>query len=90
MAFFARVTGGSADFGIYSGDGETTTTVFAANQTAPAGGTFVDFSDPVVNKHGQVLAFALLDNGAGPSGLFLDDGGDAVAIALWDKRLPRA
>ena len=89
VAFFAGMTGGSADFGIYSGDGETTTTVFAANQTAPAGGTFVDFSDPVVNKHGQVLAFALLDNGAGPSGLFLDDGGDAVAIALSGQAAPK-
>jgi hypothetical protein len=89
VAFFAGMTGGSADFGIFLGDGENTTTVFAVNQTAPGGGTFVDFSSPVINKRGQVLALALLDNGAGPYGLFLDDGEDAVAIALSGQAAPK-
>ena len=78
VAFYAGTIGGSADFGIYGGDGETTNTIFAANQTAPGGRTFVDFSDPIMNKHGQVLVVGQFDNG---SGLFLHDGLDAVAIA---------
>ena len=56
VAFFAGTTGGSADFGIYRGDGENITTIFAANQPVPGGGTFVDFGEPLINKHGQVLA----------------------------------
>jgi hypothetical protein len=87
VAFFAGTTG-SADFGIYRGDGETTTTIFAANQSAPGGATFVDFSNPLINKHGQVLALALLENGTGPAGLFLGDGMDAVAIALSGDAAP--
>ena len=79
VAFFAGTTGGSADFGIYRGDGENVNTVFAANQSAPGGRTFVDFSDPIMNKHGQVLVLAQLANG---SGLFFHDGRDAVAVAL--------
>jgi hypothetical protein len=89
VAFFAGMTGGSADFGLYRGDGENITTIFAANQAAPGGGTFVDFSDPVLNKHGQVLAVAQLENGAGPSGIFLHDGKDAVAIALSGLAAPK-
>jgi hypothetical protein len=85
VAFFAGLTGGSADFGIYRGDGESTTTIFAANQAAPGGGTFVDFSDPIVNKHGEVLAVAILDNG---TGLFLHNGRDVVAIALSGQAAP--
>ncbi len=87
-AFFAGTTGGSADFGIYRGDGENITTIFAANQTAPGGGTFVDFGEPVINGHGQVLALASLENAAGPFGLILGDGIDAVAIALSGHAAP--
>ena len=89
LAFFAGMTGGSADFGIYRGDGESITTIFAANQIAPGGGTFVDFGEPVTNKHGQVLALASLVNAAGPLGLFLGDGIDAVAIALSGHAAPK-
>lgn len=85
VAFFAGLNGGSADFGIYRGDGESTTTIFAANQTAPGGSTFIDFSDPIVNKHGEVLALAFLDNGAG---LFLHNGRDVIAIAFSGQTAP--
>jgi hypothetical protein len=88
VTFFAGTTGGAADFGIYQGDGETIATIFAANQTAPGGGTFVDFADPVTNKHGQLLVLASLDNGAGPFGLILGDGNDAIAIALSGHAAP--
>jgi len=86
VAFFAGTTG-PADFGIYRGDGATTTAIFAANQSAPGGGTFVDFSDPLINKRGQVLAQAILD-GPSAAGLFLGDGSDAIAIALSGAAAP--
>lgn len=89
VAFFAGMTGGSADFGLYRGDGENITTIFAANQAAPGGGTFLDFGDPRFNKHGQVLAQAQLENAAGPSGLFLHDGKDAIAIAVSGEAAPK-
>jgi len=89
VTFFAGTTDGSADFGIYRGDGENVTTIFAANQSAPGGGTFVDFGEPVTNKHGQVLALASIDNGAGPFGLILGDGIDAIAIALSGHAAPK-
>jgi hypothetical protein len=88
VAFFAGMTAGSADFGIFRGDGENLITIFAANQPAPGGGTFQDFGSPVINKHGQVLAFAALNNAGNPVGLFLGDGQDAVAIALSGQAAP--
>jgi hypothetical protein len=89
LAFFAGTTGGSADFGIYRGDGASITTIFAANQSAPGGGTFVDFGEPVTNKHGRVLALASIENGAGPFGLIRGDGTDTVAIALSGHAAPK-
>jgi len=89
VAFKAEMTGGSVDFAIFRGDGENLTTIFAANQPAPGGGTFQDFSSPVINKHGQVLGFASLNNAVGPLGLFLGDGRDAVAIALSGQAAPK-
>jgi hypothetical protein len=89
LAFFAGATGGSADFGIYRADGENIATIFAANQPAPGGGTFVDFGEPLINKHGQVLSLASIDNEAGPFGLMLGDGTDSVAIALSGHAAPK-
>jgi hypothetical protein len=89
VAFFAAMTGGSADFAIFRGDGENLTTIFAANQPAPGGGTFRDFGTPVINKHGQVLSFAFLNNELRPLGFFLGDGRDAVAIALAGEAAPK-
>ncbi len=89
VAFFAGTTGGSADFGIYRGDGENIATIFAANQPVPGGGTFVDFGEPVINKHGQVLALANLDNAAGPFGVIVGDGTDTVAIAISGQAAPK-
>lgn len=89
VAFFAGTTGGSADFGIYRGDGENIATIFAGNQPAPGGGTFVDFGEPVINEHGQVLVLASIDNGAGPFGLILGDGMNAIAIALSGHAAPK-
>ena len=86
VTFVAEMTGGAADFAILRGDGEELLPVFAANQIAPGGATFQDFSDPLINKHGQVAATGLLTNGA--AGLFVGDGRDAVAIALDGQAAP--
>jgi len=74
------------------GDGGALTPVFAANQLAPGGATFEDFSDPLINEHGQVAATALLTDSAGNSvgnGLFVGDGRKSVAIALEGQAAPR-
>ena len=89
VAYFAGMTGGSGDFGIFRGDddGETNTTIFAANQPAPGGGTFVDFGVPIINGRGQVASLASLTHGAG--GLFRGDGKRAAAIALQGNPAPK-
>jgi hypothetical protein len=88
VTFFAEMNGGSADFGIFRGDGGDLTPVFVANQVAPGGATFADFGDPVINRHGQVAAFASLTNSTSRLGLFVGDGTDAVAIALEGQPAP--
>jgi hypothetical protein len=88
VAFFAEMIDGAADFAIFRGEGGDLTPVFAANQAAVGGGTFADFSDPIINRHGQVAAFAAVNNGPSSGGLFLGDGTDTVAIALQGQPAP--
>jgi hypothetical protein len=90
VAFFSEMIDGLADFGIFRGDGGDLTPVFVANQIAPGdeGATFVDFGNPEINRHGQVVSFAKLTNSASPGGLFVGDGTDAVAIALEGQPAP--
>ena len=89
VTFFAGTTGGSSDFGIYRGDGQNINAIFAANQPAPGGGTFIDFGEPVTNKHGQVMALASLDNASGPFGLIVGDETNARAIVLSGQAAPK-
>ena len=89
VAFFSEMTGGSADFGIFRGEGGDLTPVFVANQIAPGGATFADFGNPAINRLGQVASFASLSNSASSQGLFVGDGTDAVAIALEGQPAPK-
>jgi len=90
VAFFAPTIGGTADFGVFRGDGGDLTPVFVTNQVAPGGGIFQDFGDPLINEHGQVEAAAsLVSNGAPGAGLFVGDGKDAVAIELEGQAAPK-
>ena len=91
VAYFAGITGGSGDFGIFRGgdDGGENTTIFAANQSAPSGATFDDFGDPVINARGQVAAVASLKDGINQAGLFRGDGRNAAAIALEGNPAPQ-
>jgi hypothetical protein len=57
VAVSAVMTGGSADIGIFRGNGRELKTVFATNQPAPGGGLFGDFSDPLVNLAGPDRCF---------------------------------
>jgi len=88
VAFFAGMEDGAADFAILRGDGQRLAPVFAAGQPAPGGGTFQDFGQPKINKRGQVLSLAALENATGPIGLFLGDTREAVAIAVSGQVAP--
>jgi hypothetical protein len=91
VAFFAGMTGGPGDFGIFRGDGKgETVTIFGASQPTPGGGTFEDFGDPVINAHGEVAAvgFGFLENGSFQAGLFRGDGRETAIIALQGAAAP--
>ena len=89
VAFFSVMTGGSADFGVFRGDGSELTPVFVSNQLAPGGATFNDFGTPVINRHGQVATSASLRNSDSGIGLFVGDGTNAIAIALEGQTAPK-
>jgi hypothetical protein len=89
VAFKSEMTGGSADFGIFRGEGGHLTPVFVTNQIAPGGAIFEDFGTPAINAQGQVVAICSLTNSASRSGLFVGDGTDTVAIALDGQPAPK-
>jgi len=87
VAFYSNMTGGTADFGIFRGEGQDLTPIFVTNQIAPGGGTFSDFGDPVINSHGQIATTVSLTNS--DIGIFVGDGTDTVAIALQGQPAPK-
>jgi len=89
VSFFSAMTGGSADFGVFRGEGGELTPIFLSNQPAPGGASFNDFGNPVINRHGQVASAASLTNGASHEGIFVGDGTNAIAIALEGQPAPK-
>ena len=87
VAFYSNMTGGTADFGIFRGEGQDLTPVFVTNQTGPGGVTFADFGDPVINSHGLIATTVSLNNG--DIGIFVGDGTDTVTIALQGQPAPK-
>ena len=82
------MTGGSADHGVFRGEGSNLTAVFVTNQAAPGGGNIDDCGAVEINAHGQVMAECSLKNTTSPTGVFVGDGMRAVAIALIGNQAP--
>ena len=89
VTFNAEMTGGTADHGVFRGEGDVLTPLFVTNQAAPGGGTIDDCGDPKINIHGQVMAICSLTSTASSKGVFIGDGRDAVAIALLGHSAPK-
>jgi hypothetical protein len=89
VAFKSEMTAGSADHGIFRGEGGQLTPVFVTNQIAPGGAAFDDCGAPAINAHGQVMAPCSLINGSSRAGLFVGDGTHTVAIALDGQPAPK-
>lgn len=87
VAFYSVMTGGSAEFGIFRGEGQELTPVFVANQLGPGGVTFADFGNPIINNHGQIATTVSLNNN--DIGMYVGDGKDTVAIALQGQPAPK-
>lgn len=87
VAFKSEMSGGTADHGIFRGEGGDLTPVFVTNQIAPGGAIIQDCGTPVINAHGQVMAPCLVNN-ASSSGLFVGDGTTVVPIALRGQMAP--
>ena len=88
VAFKSEMTGGSAEHGIFVGDGSHILPVFVANQIAPGGGTIDDCGTPAINAQGQVVAICLLTNAVRGAGVFVGDGTNTVPIALGGQPAP--
>jgi hypothetical protein len=89
VAFKADTAGGSADHGIFRGDGGRVTPVLVTNQIVPGGEIIDDCGPPEINAHGQVASLCRLINGnAINGGIFTGHGGDIVTIALGGQPSP--
>ena len=87
VAFYSNMTGGTADFGIFRGEGGDLTPVFVTNQTGPGGEVFADFGNPVINNHGQIATTVSLNNS--DIGIYVGNGTDTVTIALQGQPAPK-
>lgn len=87
VAFYSNMTGGTAEFGIFRGEGGELTPVFVTNQIGPDGAIFADFGNPVINNHGQIATTVSLNNS--DIGIFVGNGTDTVTIALQGQPAPK-
>ena len=87
VAFYSNMTGGTAEFGIFRGEGGVLTPMFVTNQVGPGGAVFADFGNPVINNHGQIATTVSLDNS--DIGIFVGDGTNTVTIALQGQPAPK-
>ncbi|HET6975969.1 MAG TPA: choice-of-anchor tandem repeat NxxGxxAF-containing protein [Pyrinomonadaceae bacterium] len=87
VAFYSVMTGGNSDYGIFRGEGQDLTPIFVANQIGPEGETFADFSNPVINNHGQIAATVSFTNSE--AGIFVRDERNTTAIALQNRPAPK-
>jgi hypothetical protein len=88
VAFKSEMTDGSADNGIFRGEGGALTPVFVTNQIVPGGAVIQDVGTPAMNAHGQVAALCLLTNSASHIGLFVGDGTEVIPIAVQGQPAP--
>ena len=91
VAFFARVSGGTASEGIFVDSGGLDTAVALVGDPAPGtgGGTYSGFDlgggSPSLNDVGVVAFRALVTGGTASEGIFMDAGaGDSVVALLGD------
>lgn len=87
VVFKSEMSGGTADHGIFRGEGGRLTPIFVTNQLAPGGVIIQDCGTPAINAHGQVMAPCLVNN-ASSSGVFVGDGASVVSIALQGQTAP--
>jgi len=88
VAFKAEMSGGTADNGIFRGEGGHLTPVFVTNQIVSDGAIIQDCGTPAINAYGQVVAQCLVMNSAISSGLFVGDGTTVISIALQGQTAP--
>jgi hypothetical protein len=89
VAFKSDMTGGSAEHGIFRGEGGRLTPVFVTNQVVPGGASVDECGGAAINTYGQVAAICSLKNGATNAGLFIGDGKATFAIALDGQPAPK-
>ena len=82
VAFFASLTGGSANSGVFVGTPASIQAVALQGSTAPAGGSYGGFGSPVLNAAGQVAFSASLTGGSSTVGIFAGPAGSVQAVAM--------
>lgn len=87
VAFKSEMSGGTADNGIFRGEGGHLTPVFVTNQIVPGSVIIQDCGTPAINAHGQVVAPCLVNSGIS-SGLFVGDGTTVIPIAVQGQTAP--
>jgi hypothetical protein len=89
VAFLANLTGGTSSQGIFAGVPGSVQAVALQGNTAPAGGTYARFTNPLLNAAGQVAFFATLVGGTSPQGIFAGAPGSLQPVALQGAPAPR-
>ncbi|MEW6252398.1 MAG: hypothetical protein AB1716_17300 [Planctomycetota bacterium] len=85
VAFFSLVSGGLAERGIFLKTGTNIEWYLKAGESSPAGGTYLDFWQPLLNESGQIAIFCDLRDGPGSAWIVGKPGQFRKALAFYDQ-----
>ena len=88
VAFVAEVSGGRFTQGVFVASNGAISSVAVQGSAAPAGGTYVAFGAPSLNRAGAVAFVAELTGGTAAQGMFLTSKGVTSAVALQGDTAP--
>jgi hypothetical protein len=88
VAFQTNLTGGSSTSGIFVGAPGLLQAAALQGGTAPGGGTFSGFGQPLINAPGHVAFLATTTNASSPRGIFAGAPGSLRAAALQNLLAP--
>lgn len=85
IAYSAFVNGSTATQGVFRSDGKQTVAIARDDISAPAGGNFTLFGEPVMNNRGEVAFFSELTGGFG---IFRGDGENLRPVFVTNQLAP--
>jgi hypothetical protein len=88
IAYAAFLSDSAGTQGIFRSDNKQTVAIARDDVSAPTGGVFTIFGNPVINDRGQVAFYSNMSGGSGDFGIFRGDGNELKPVFVANQIAP--